>query len=90
MTYIEHRNSHQPPTIRRYATFDLAISGVARSTHLPAAEIEPTLRAARAVRLGNDSWRIVTLAEMQRRAGFFARATQAMERGADIDPDDVP
>ena len=90
MTYIEHRNPHQPPTIRRYATLDLTILGVARSSHLPAPEIETALREARAVRLGNDSWRVITLAEMQRRAGFFARATQAMERGADIDPDDVP
>lgn len=90
MIYIEHSNPHQPPSLRRYDSRALAVLGIARSTHLPANEIEATLKVARSVRLARDVWRIVSLDEMCRRTGAFARATQAMARGEDVDPNDIP
>jgi len=90
MIYIEHRNPHQLPNIHRYDSIALAVSGVSRSTHLPVHEIDAAFKTGRPILRGHDTWHVVMPDEMCRRAGAFAKATQAMERGEDIDQNDIP
>lgn len=88
--YVEHHNPHVPYNVRRYDSMEDAIYGVSRGTHLSLPEIDEGLRDGGRVWLGLDWWRVVSIADMRERAGIHSRAAAAMERGEDIDEDDLP
>lgn len=69
---------------------DDATSGVQRGTHYFASEIEPLLSSGEEVRLGRDTWRVITIDDMRQRAGLYSRAVEAMARGENIPEDALP